>query len=275
MGHDVFLSYSSKDKSVADTIVASLEQNDIRCWYAPRDIQPSQEWGGVIAKSILESKLFLIIFSENSNHSKQVKAEVNLAFSEEIIILPFRIENLEPEGSLCLHLATNHWLDAYNPSWETYIQKLVRTVSSILDIRLEKDKKSEVFEEIRGEKDKKKFSTRKEYLQNLLIGIAIGGVLLTMGWLGFSIWSNKRETNPENARSFIATKTVLSTFDSASEQDIAPTLNMITEEFDSITGFTFTDSDIYIQNGQIQWTIHNDEGTQYIYREIPSFGGGV
>ena len=36
--HDVFISYSSKNKNIADAIVADLEQNNIKCWYAPRDI---------------------------------------------------------------------------------------------------------------------------------------------------------------------------------------------------------------------------------------------
>lgn len=42
--HDVFISYSSKDKPVADATVAVLEANGIRCWIAPRDIRPGADW---------------------------------------------------------------------------------------------------------------------------------------------------------------------------------------------------------------------------------------
>jgi hypothetical protein len=45
MAHDVFVSYSSKDKIIADSIVASMEQNGVRCWYAPRDMKPSEDLG--------------------------------------------------------------------------------------------------------------------------------------------------------------------------------------------------------------------------------------
>jgi len=38
MSHDIFISYSSKDKPIADGICASLETAGIRCWIAPRDI---------------------------------------------------------------------------------------------------------------------------------------------------------------------------------------------------------------------------------------------
>jgi TIR domain len=41
VAHDVFIAYSSKDKSVADAICAGLEAGEIRCWIAPRDVGPT------------------------------------------------------------------------------------------------------------------------------------------------------------------------------------------------------------------------------------------
>ena len=41
--YEVFISYSTKNKNVADAVVANFEKNGIRCWYAPRDILPGQE----------------------------------------------------------------------------------------------------------------------------------------------------------------------------------------------------------------------------------------
>jgi hypothetical protein len=38
MARDVFLSYSSKDKTVADAACAMLEAKGVRRWMAPRDI---------------------------------------------------------------------------------------------------------------------------------------------------------------------------------------------------------------------------------------------
>lgn len=40
VNHDVFISYASSDKPVADAVCAALEQRGIRCWIAPRDILP-------------------------------------------------------------------------------------------------------------------------------------------------------------------------------------------------------------------------------------------
>ena len=48
--HEVFISYSSKDKKWADAACAVLEKRRIRCWVAPRDITPGTEWGAAIIK---------------------------------------------------------------------------------------------------------------------------------------------------------------------------------------------------------------------------------
>jgi hypothetical protein len=39
-GFDVFISYSTRDKTVADAVISAHEKAGIRCWYAPRDITP-------------------------------------------------------------------------------------------------------------------------------------------------------------------------------------------------------------------------------------------
>ena len=46
MAHDAFISYSSKDKTIADAVCARLEARGIRCWIAPRDVRPGAPvWG--------------------------------------------------------------------------------------------------------------------------------------------------------------------------------------------------------------------------------------
>jgi oligopeptide transport system substrate-binding protein len=129
MDIDIFVSYSSKDKAVADAIVSALENENIRCWYAPRDIEPGANWGESITEAIQDCKLFLLIFSGNSNQSKRVLDEVYYAISEEKAIIPFRIENLDPTGAMRLHLSSRHWLDAYHPSWKSHINRLVNTIA--------------------------------------------------------------------------------------------------------------------------------------------------
>lgn len=181
MTHDVFFSYSTKDKPIADAIVASLEQNNIRCWYAPRDIKPSDDWGKAITNAIEHSKVFLLIFSGNSNRSQRVLDELNLAIAQEIPVLPFRIENLEPGGAMKLHLSSRHWLDAYDPSWENHINKLIASVLSNLDISIEEEKV--VLPEI--VKQGPKYLKGKK-LVRILAGFVISALVISTGWFALS-----------------------------------------------------------------------------------------
>jgi hypothetical protein len=136
MSHDIFVSYSSEDKAVADAVVSALENSGLRCWVAPRDIKPSADWGDSITEAISACKMVLLIFSGHSNRSKHVRDEIYLAISEEKTILPFRIENLDPTGSMRLHLSSRHWLDAYQPSWQTHIDRLVGSAADSLGHKL-------------------------------------------------------------------------------------------------------------------------------------------
>ena len=128
MAHDVFVSYSTKDKPVADAVVAGLEKSGIRCWVAPRDITPGRSWGEAIISAIEGSRFMVIVLSGNSNRSKQVIREVERAVANNVIIIPFRIEKIDPTGAMAYFLSTEHWLDAITPPLERHIEKLQSTL---------------------------------------------------------------------------------------------------------------------------------------------------
>jgi len=132
MAHDVFISYSSKDKQVADALCARLESNRIRCWIAPRDVLPGVEYAKALSNAIVESRILVLILSANSNGSQMVLREVERAVSKEIPILPFRIENVNLSESMGFYVGTQHWLDALTPPLEKHLQKLSETVRLLL-----------------------------------------------------------------------------------------------------------------------------------------------
>jgi len=179
MAHDVFVSYSSKDKAIADSIVAALEQNGIRCWCAPRDIQPSEDWGKAITSAIEGSRVFLMIFSGNANQSQHVLDELLLAINLQVVILPFRIENLDPEGAMKLHLSSRHWLDAFEPSWKSHIKPLVKNVSFILETAVEEQ------QIVLPGDIARKIKEPKKKISRIISGILIIAFLITAGWFGY------------------------------------------------------------------------------------------
>ena len=81
MPHDVFISYSSKNKVIADAVCARLEENKIRVWFAPRDVPPGKDYASVIIQAIDQCKIFILIWSEESNKSNHILNEINHAFN--------------------------------------------------------------------------------------------------------------------------------------------------------------------------------------------------
>ena len=132
MAHDVFISYSSKDKQVADAMCHKLESNGIRCWMAPRDIRAGMDWGGAIMHAIKNSQLMVLVFSSNANASQPIKREVERAMSNGVMVVPFRIEDVQPSDSLEFYLSTSHWLDALPPPVEQHLQRLVEDVKGLM-----------------------------------------------------------------------------------------------------------------------------------------------
>jgi len=132
MSHDVFISYSHKDKAIADAICTNLEVAKIRCWIAPRDIGPGEDWPTAISQALPQSRVMVMVFSSDSNNSDQVYRELFLAASNNVVIIPFRIEQVEPEPRKGYILAGMHWLDAMNPPTQEEINVLVKSVKSFL-----------------------------------------------------------------------------------------------------------------------------------------------
>ena len=130
--HDVFISYSTLDKPISDAICAALEGHGIRCWVAPRDITPGQDWSDAIIDAIADCRVCLLILSTASNQSDQVKREVQNAVSEAKPILPFRIEDVALSKHMRYFIGTPHWLDALTPPMERHLQKMVETVAGLI-----------------------------------------------------------------------------------------------------------------------------------------------
>ena len=132
MAHDVFISYSHKDKNVTDAVCSILEQNKIRCWIAPRDITPGVPFAEAIIDGIKGSKVFILVYSSNSNHSPQVIKEVDRAVHHGLAIIPLRLEDVPMSKQLEYYVSDVHWLDALTPPLEKHINKLIKVVQMLL-----------------------------------------------------------------------------------------------------------------------------------------------
>ncbi len=132
MSHDVFISYSAKDKPSADAVCAFLEARKIRCWIAPRDLPAGTHWPGGLLSAIDKSRVLVLVFSNGANDSRQVLNEVAAAVKRAIPIIPLRIEAVEPSQDMEYYMETIHWLDAMTPPLEQHLGKLADQVQALL-----------------------------------------------------------------------------------------------------------------------------------------------
>src|SRR5690349_6760266 len=131
MANVIFVSYSSKDKAVADAVVATLEDQGLECWIAPRNISAGQEWSAAIIDGLNQSQAMVLIFSSASNESPQVLREVERAVNKRVPILPFRIEEVPLSPSMEYFISVPHWLNAISQPLEPHLTMLVETIRSL------------------------------------------------------------------------------------------------------------------------------------------------
>ena len=132
MSFDVFVSYASKDKVIADAVCARLEASGIRCWIAPRDIVAGTSYGEAIIDAIHGAKVMVLVFSSSANASGHIPKEVERAVSSGVAVLPFRIEDVAPGKSLDYFIGSVHWLDAMTPPMEKHLDFLAATVHKLI-----------------------------------------------------------------------------------------------------------------------------------------------
>ena len=141
--HDIFISYSHKDAHIADAICHKFEEAGIRCWYAPRNIKPGDEWADAIIKALEQCKAMVLVFTEASNLSTQVRREVDSAVSFGKTIIPFKCTNTEPTGSMRYYLSTLHWMDALTAPMDASIEHLLKFTKGVLEIEKDVDGEEE------------------------------------------------------------------------------------------------------------------------------------
>ena len=198
MAHDVFISYSHKDKNVADAVCSILENNNIRCWLAPRDITPGAPFAEAIIDGIKGSKVFVLIYSSNSNHSQQVIKEVDRAVHHGLAIIPLRLEDIPMSKQLEYYVSDVHWLDALTPPLEKHINKLCEVIKMLLTIDvIDNDDIKKAFgtEAIKQAEPEK--AVRRFKLSRILIPAIIAILIVII--LG-SVWFFKRQEKIKWAR---------------------------------------------------------------------------
>jgi uncharacterized protein YjbI with pentapeptide repeats len=96
--YSCFISYNSKDQKFAQRLHDDLQNNGVRCWFAPEDLKIGDEFRRTIGQQIRVRDKLLILLSKNSVGSEWVGDEVEKALSEEkeqhtLKLFPIRLDS--------------------------------------------------------------------------------------------------------------------------------------------------------------------------------------
>lgn len=165
--YDVFISYSSKNQKVVEAMCAYLEQHKVRCFVAYRDIPKGVVLAKAIVEALDESKMMVVVFSEEFNMSDQVDREIELSSEDKKPILTFRISNTMFKGAKKYYLKNINWIDAF-PNPENLFDSLLDNVAKLIGLSLsekERQERNSKTEQERQKKEKREAGEKKSRVE--------------------------------------------------------------------------------------------------------------
>jgi hypothetical protein len=129
---DVFISYCTEDRKVAEAIKAFLVSRGVSCWKTPEDVAPGADWPESISQAIQLGRVFVLVWSAASMDSEEVFRELSLASRHHLAIVPVRLEAVEPKEGWDYFLVATQWLDAFPSPPEEHFEKACDRIKIIV-----------------------------------------------------------------------------------------------------------------------------------------------
>jgi len=128
----VFISHAHADKSIADRLIQALEDRNIKCWVAPRDVPAGGSYAAAILAAIENSYCLVLIYTARANVSRHVLREIERALNFGIELIPIRFDDSVLSKSLDYLLATVQWLPANLEPTETAIANAATQITAFV-----------------------------------------------------------------------------------------------------------------------------------------------
>jgi hypothetical protein len=131
----VFISYSSKNQSEAESTREVLRDHGIRTWMAPYDIPAGSKYAHVINDAIEKCACVLLLLSEDSQASQFVEKEVERAVAYNKTIVSMHLDNCTLNSGFRYYLGNEQIvpvreIDAANPA----VKKVIDGVRALINI---------------------------------------------------------------------------------------------------------------------------------------------
>ncbi len=139
---EVFVSYSSRDRKRVLDVIKSLESAGVRVWADLRKIDGGMNYGPEIVRGIKECKVVMLMCSDSSMRSRNVKQEIQLAWKYERPYLPVLLERTKFPEQLQYWLEGWQWIEIVDAPKEKWWPQLERALANA-DVALREKTRAE------------------------------------------------------------------------------------------------------------------------------------
>src|SRR5437660_8409767 len=131
MSASIFVSHASQDRNHVDRLVTFLEAHHLPCWVSFRDVPVGENYQEAITRALRTAKALILVFTRNANSSSEIQKELSLASRYKLMVIPLRIEDVEPSDALAYELTTHQWVDLFH-NWSAGCEKLLTQLVAVL-----------------------------------------------------------------------------------------------------------------------------------------------
>jgi TolB-like protein/Flp pilus assembly protein TadD len=124
----VFISYASHEAAVAQKVCSALEAAGFPCWIAPRNVVPGTLYAEGIVIALDESRIVVLILSEQAVASAHVGREVERAASKRHPIIALKVDSASLTRAFEYFLNQSQWIEVSAGGIDAAIAKLVEAV---------------------------------------------------------------------------------------------------------------------------------------------------
>jgi len=190
---EIFISYRRADRVWAENLHRQLGAEGIEAWYDAH-VSAGEDWRMATAKALEQSQIFVLLFSKNAADSSDIAKELAAAVLKKKLIIPIRLEDIEPSGPFLYELASRNWINAYEDT-DAKLAEVAKRLAQLVRSAV-RDEGVLPFDHVESKKPSRKWRTI--WLVPLFVGIA----LVAAGtWL---LWPEAR-WQVETSRPFLST----------------------------------------------------------------------
>jgi serine/threonine protein kinase len=128
----VFVCCATEDAAAGEAVRASLENNGLKCFLQNPGLAPVQSSANRVSEVIREAELFLLIFSQQSNCSPEIRQQLETAAHFQLPLVTFRIEPVQPADDLSYFLWEKHFVDGFDGRLDAHIPALLQQIKALL-----------------------------------------------------------------------------------------------------------------------------------------------